>query len=542
MAYTRGVEPEARDAFVTSLMGERIAGRYLVDRLLGHGGMGMVAAARYPELAQDVAIKFMYPEHASDATLTARFLREARLAAQVKSPHFVRVYDIGNLESGVPYLVMERLAGWDLSQELAARGALPVEEAVDFVLQATVGIAEVHALGVVHRDLKPSNLFLAEAAGTRTLKVLDFGVSKEKSGASPAGAGLTSTNNFIGTPQYMSPEQIRNSKDVDYRSDIWALGVILYELLTANVPFSPPGGGAGELFGMILYVDPVPPTKYREDLAPDLAAVIMKCLQREASDRYQSVADLADALRAFAAPHSLHRIQAAKRALVTSSPTLEIGEVTPLSSLPTIDDAPAHPPARGKQTVPERPPIRDQVASAPTVMLGQQPPRLITAAPVTSHTDGGRRSKKNTLALVALGAAATIGMVTWVAMNVRSAINPDAATVTNALPPPMDTTQALASAASAAVTAATNVAASGSTAPAAVLPTAAPSAVKAAVSAAPGAAAHASAPAATIRVRPPVTTFPGDAPPSAGPRVNPTPPAPTVKTPTNAFDLLQDRK
>ncbi|MGH7297531.1 MAG: serine/threonine-protein kinase, partial [Polyangiaceae bacterium] len=238
-------------AILKRLLGDgRVGGRYVVERVLGMGGMGLVAAARNPELDQQVAIKFMRPELASDEVLSARFLREAKLAARAKSPHFVRVFDFGKLDSGVPYLVMEMLSGRDLGEELAQTGPMPVADAVDFVLQAAMGLAELHSLGIVHRDLKPANLFLAEAAGTRVLKVLDLGLTTDPGRTGP---GLTSTGHVFGTPHYMSPEQIKESKSVDPRSDVWALGVILYELLTAALPFGQGSESTGEVFGLILH-------------------------------------------------------------------------------------------------------------------------------------------------------------------------------------------------------------------------------------------------------------------------------------------------
>ena len=148
-----GPVPSGASSFVDSLVGSRIGGRYVVERLLGVGGMGVVAAGRYPELGQKVAIKFLRPEYADDRTINERFLREARVAAKVKSSHFVRVYDVGQHPTGVPYLVMEMLGGRDLSEELRSRGPLPIEDAVDTVLQACVGVAELHALGIVHLSL-----------------------------------------------------------------------------------------------------------------------------------------------------------------------------------------------------------------------------------------------------------------------------------------------------------------------------------------------------------------------------------------------------
>jgi serine/threonine-protein kinase len=320
--------------FIDSLRRTRIGGRYVVERVLGTGGMGLVAAARYPELDQQVAIKFMRKELAADATLSARFLREARLAARAKSPHFVRVFDFGRLNSGVPYLVMEMLRGRDLGAELALRGPLPLEEAVDYVLQAMTGLAEIHALGVVHRDLKPANLFLAEAAGTRTIKVLDLGISKESA------VGLTSSLHLVGTPHYMSPEQIRESKSVDRRCDVWALGVSLHELLTKSVPLGEGCAAAGEVFGCILHMQPTPIRQRRPDLPEAVEALILKCLRRDPGERYGDLAELAEALRPFAGPSSVGRVDTIRQALAERADSAKGEAIAEQPTLPLANDDP----------------------------------------------------------------------------------------------------------------------------------------------------------------------------------------------------------
>jgi serine/threonine protein kinase len=207
---------------------------------------------------------------------------------------------------------MELLNGRDLSAELESRGPLPVNEAVDYLLQTASGLAELHALGVVHRDLKPSNLFLAEIAGVPTVKILDFGISKEMSTSSTS---LTTTENLLGTPGYMSPEQIKASKDVDVRADVWSLGVILYELLTAKMPFDTKGDSIGELFAVILMTPPVPLRERRPELSAELEAAVMKCLRQKPEERYANVGEFASALKPFVRGGSVHRIEAIRRAL-----------------------------------------------------------------------------------------------------------------------------------------------------------------------------------------------------------------------------------
>jgi len=219
--------------------GQILAGKYRVEKVLGSGGMGVVVAAWHLELEQRVAVKFLHPLALERTDTAERFRREARSAAKIRSEHVARVIDVGIMEGGVPYMVMEYLEGHDISDEMQKHGMLPIADAIDFVLQAIEALAEAHAAGIVHRDLKPANLFIAHRAdGTRIVKVLDFGISKSLLGGSVAELSLTRTSTLIGSPLYMSPEQMRSAKDVDTRTDIWSLGVILYEMITGQPPYS----------------------------------------------------------------------------------------------------------------------------------------------------------------------------------------------------------------------------------------------------------------------------------------------------------------
>jgi hypothetical protein len=279
--------------------GQILAGKYRIERVLGQGGMGMVVAAHHIHLDEKVAIKFLLPDAVTSAEIVGRFVREARAAVRIKSEHVARVSDVGTLEGGEPYMVMEYLEGSDLAAWVEQRGALPVEQAVEFVLQASEAIAEAHALGIVHRDLKPANLFVVRRAdGLLSIKVLDFGISKVSAlSGSGVDANMTRTSAVLGSPLYMPPEQMVASRNVDARSDIWALGVILYELLAGTAPFS--GETLPEVCVKIATEPPPPIRGLRPDVPPALEAVILRCLEKDRARRYLNIADLAHALIDF---------------------------------------------------------------------------------------------------------------------------------------------------------------------------------------------------------------------------------------------------
>jgi serine/threonine-protein kinase len=292
------VQGEANAAGVRE--GDVLAGKYRVERVLGVGGMGVVVAAHHIQLDQKVALKFLRLTALYNPDAATRFAREARAAVKIKSEHVARVIDVGTLDSGAPYMVMEYLEGTDLAAWLKTRGRLPVEQAVEFVLQACVAVADAHALGIVHRDLKPANLFCVRRSdGQLSVKVLDFGISKmTESGGGTAPESFTQTSDVLGSPSYMSPEQMRSAKDVDALTDIWALGVILFELVAGRPAFV-----ARSLTELVLKVtnDPPPPLRsLRPDAPPGLEAVVSKCLQKDPRQRYRNVADLAQALAPFA--------------------------------------------------------------------------------------------------------------------------------------------------------------------------------------------------------------------------------------------------
>ena len=281
------------------VVGQVVAQKYRVDRFIGQGGMGVVVAGFHLELDQPVAIKFLISESGLESEGAERFRREARAAAKIHSEHVARVFDIGLLDERVPYMVMELLHGNDLEHELERRGALPAAEAVGYVLQAIDAVAEAHSAGIVHRDLKPTNLFLAQRAdGSRIVKVLDFGISKSVGSGRQLEVALTRTAAFVGSPLYMSPEQMRSARDVDARADVWALGAILYVMVSGQLPH--PGVSLPEVCLAVMNSTPRPLKDFVPDVPDGLEAILMKCLAKEPAQRYSSVAELAEQLLPFA--------------------------------------------------------------------------------------------------------------------------------------------------------------------------------------------------------------------------------------------------
>jgi len=309
--------------------GQILAGKYRVEAVLGEGGMGVVVAAWHEELEKRVAMKFLRREMAERSDAAERFRREARAAVRIQSEHVARVLDVGTMEEGVPYMVMEFLEGHDLSDELSQRGQLPVEEAVDYVLQASEAIAEAHASGIVHRDLKPANLFLTRRAdGTRLVKVLDFGISKSLVGTSMSELSLTRTASMIGSPLYMSPEQMKSAKTVDTRTDIWAIGAILYEMLAAQPPYQ--ADSMPELCAKLLDESPPPMSSFRNDVPAELEEALFRCLEKDRTRRWATVADLAQALVEFGPLES--RIHATRASRVLGSTDISVTALSASSS------------------------------------------------------------------------------------------------------------------------------------------------------------------------------------------------------------------
>jgi serine/threonine-protein kinase len=284
--------------------GEIIGGKYQVGECIGFGGMGIVCAATHLELERPLAIKFVRPEFAQSSEFVARFLNEARAAAALRSEHVAQVLDCGRLPSGTPYMVLERLQGADLERVVGRQGPLPVDMAVDLALQLCEALAEAHAAHIVHRDIKPQNLFLIEGpGGTPTLKVLDFGVSKRLFSGDPS---VTHTSQGVGSPHYMSPEQMTAPSDVDARTDIWSVGAVLFEMLAGRPPFT--GETLPEICAKVV-TQPAPFIRsFRPNVPPRLEAVAQRCLEKNRDQRFSDIGELAEALAPFASPAGLASI------------------------------------------------------------------------------------------------------------------------------------------------------------------------------------------------------------------------------------------
>jgi serine/threonine protein kinase len=315
--------------------GDVVADKYCVEGLLAVGGMASILTAKHIGLGERVALKMLLPRYSKSPEFVRRFRREARATARLKSEHVARVLDFGSCNDGTPFLAMELLEGEDLDAVLQERGPLSQHEAVDLVLQACEALIEAHAHGIVHRDLKPQNFFMAKAPdGGTILKVIDFGIAKSLKSK----GGLTRKQSAMGTPCYMSPEQFRASESVDARSDIWALGIILYELLTCKAVFDAPT--VAELLVRIEHLDPV--LELGPKHAPALADVILRCLRPNRDERFASVRELAEALVPLGAESAAARVEklcrvessACVRACGIDDEEIDVG---PLESTGTAD-------------------------------------------------------------------------------------------------------------------------------------------------------------------------------------------------------------
>jgi serine/threonine protein kinase len=378
--------------------GDVLDGKYRVERLLGEGGMGAVAKATHLLRRAPVALKFMSGAVLSVQGAVERFVNEGVAASQIDSDHVVKVFDVGRLPSGSPYLVMEYLDGMDLGQLIEREGpTLPVQRAVHFTVQALRALQTAHAAGIVHRDMKPSNIFVISKDGEPDfVKLVDFGISKVRSSEDGQGAHLTRTNSALGTPLYMSPEQARSPRDVDHRTDLYSVGAILYEMLTGRTPYTAASGEYTEILFKIFTTEPEPLAGIRPDLPEGLAAVVHRALQRDVNERFASALDMAEALAPFADERSgqvLARLRTGRRSQTPG----------PLHSLTPLD---------------ENSRVKQSEATART-FASDEPPSMrppatdIGVSREAGATAGGPARGRTgiVIALLALAAAASTGIV-----------------------------------------------------------------------------------------------------------------------------------
>jgi serine/threonine-protein kinase len=302
-------------------IGSLIDGRYRVESVLGRGGMGLVVAAREEPDGRRVAVKLLSRDPGDSPAYIRRALREAQAAGALRSEHATHVLRVGQLDSGLPYIVMELLEGQDFERLLAERGSLPLHEVATYLVQACDAIVEAHSHGIVHRDLKPSNLFLSAGAGAARVKLMDFGISKILH--AEADTSLTNTHDSPGTPRYMSPEQLLSARQVDSRTDVWALGVIAFRMLAGRHPFD---GETPAAVHIAIASSPTP--RLRDELPhlpPQVARVIERCLVKSCNERLQTAVEFATVLMPYADEETqrrcshLHEGEAGARAIAFSA-------------------------------------------------------------------------------------------------------------------------------------------------------------------------------------------------------------------------------
>jgi serine/threonine protein kinase len=390
--------------------GDILLGKYRVERVVGHGGMGFVIAARHVELDELFALKVLRPEAAARPDAVERFLREARATVKLKGEHVVRVQDVGRLPSGAPYILMEYLEGTDLRALLHQKGPMSAKEASSYVLQACQTLREAHALGIVHRDVKPANLFLTRRSdGSPCIKVLDFGISKLPPGAAES---LTGTTDVGGSPVYMSPEQMRSIKNVDHRTDVWSMGVVLYELLVGITPFH--AQSVAGVAGRVLKDEPEAPSRLRPGIPSAIDGVVLRCLAKKPEDRYQSIEDFTAALQAALSGEKPFSWVTTVRMANPAQPGTGTLQLPVRLVSDSIGPAP-------RQVAPAAPGAR----SAPSPSPAQAPAALSPSVGVSTTTSGigqslrplEARSKRG--ALIAMTAGALCIFIATVAMTLR---------------------------------------------------------------------------------------------------------------------------
>jgi serine/threonine-protein kinase len=400
--------------------GTVISGKYRIDSILGRGAMGVVVAATHLELREAIALKFLYAKTDGSEDFKSRFRREAQVSAKLRNEHITRVLDVGTWREGAMYMVMEYLAGNDLRKMIKGQGPFPIGAAVEYIVQVCEGVAEAHAHGIIHRDLKPSNLLVTKRAdGSDLVKILDFGISKWSAMGEDEGE-LTQTGVVLGSPKYMSPEQLFGAGSVDSRTDIWSIGAILYELIAGRPPYDQPS--LARICADLAGNKPPPPLRdLRTEVTPELEAVVLHCLERSIDLRIQNVADLAgDLLAAVGSPYA-EQVRARIRSTLDPS-----GNSAVHSSLRQPGGA------TGTYTSLA---FADASASYPKVTgTGSHSAQNVAGATLlSSQDDAGRKRRQGMIAVAVLAVAAVGG---WFVFGRDRTPPEDAAVAAPTTPPP----------------------------------------------------------------------------------------------------------
>lgn len=398
-------------------------GNYVATGLLGEGGMGSVYLAEHPSIGRRVAIKVLRPEFNRNAELLGRFLNEARAANAIRHPNIIEILDSGTIENGAPYLVLELLEGESVSGRIARLGRLSIPEAVEFAYQTASALGAAHKKRIVHRDLKPDNLFIvpdpSDSARER-IKVLDFGIAKLAQ--QDAGDSVkTRTGTLMGTPVYMSPEQCLGTKEVDYHSDIYSLGIIIYEMLCGQTPFI--STGFGELVTMHLAMQPRPPRDLNPAVTEDLQAVVLKCLEKRPEDRYDSMNELQLALKTAGGPSVTVR--------GASSPNLNGG------TIPSINGNAGN----KSKTSTEPHTARRALGLGETLAQGVAP--TTTFSGVASEKKSIFKPKRSSFLMAAAVAAGLAGLLAFKVMGSKEVLHTASTTTQNTAAPPQTQTVTL---------------------------------------------------------------------------------------------------
>jgi serine/threonine-protein kinase len=414
--------------------GQVVGGKYRLDAMIGRGGMGSVWAATHVGLGRRLAVKLIAREYVRSPEALRRFEAEAKAAARLESRHVVGVFDNGTLDDGTPFIAMELLQGETVSDRVERAGPLPLDATVELLAQCCRALAHAHAAGIVHRDIKPDNIFLAREpdTGADVVKVLDFGVAKITLDVGESSSQITGTGALLGTPLYMSPEQVRGARDVDHRTDLYSLGLVAFTMLTGKVAIQ------GEAFGDILLkicTAPLPKLlASAPGLPPAMEAWFERACAREPGGRHASAQEFVDSLRAAAgAPHQVLASSAsmfgdtagvastlaAPVARLPSYPSAGPALAPSLAAAPPLAPAPA--PAFAPAPAPAQPPMTALSGIAPLPVSELHAP---SAAAVSLTTGGIPRNRGGAVALAVVGGALLVAVGALLALSLRGASSP----------------------------------------------------------------------------------------------------------------------